>query len=76
MAYKPKYYMDISSKHLWIRSRVLVYRYGRHGFILHLHSRRSLILYYHNILGFSLTMRYSKTIGPILSKFTAFTTDI
>ena len=43
----------------------------------HYHSRRSLTYTdYHNILGFSLNMWYSKTIGPILSKFTAFTTDI
>ena len=36
MAYKPEYYMDSSSKHSLICSRVLVYGYGRCGFILHI----------------------------------------
>ena len=36
MAYNPEYYTDITPKHSMIRSRVLVYRYGRCGFILHI----------------------------------------
>ena len=36
MAYKPEHYTDITSKHSLICSRVLVYRYGRRGFILHI----------------------------------------
>ena len=33
MAYNPKYYMVISSKLLWMCSRVLVYKHGGWGFI-------------------------------------------
>ena len=45
--------------------------------LTHFHSGRSLTYTdYHNILGFSLNTWYSKTIGPILFKFTAFTTDV
>ena len=75
MAYNPKYYMDMTPKLFWTCSCVLVYirSVGVASFSQWVELRSDIIIIY---LRFSLNMRYSKTIGPILTKFTAFTTAI